>query len=114
MKDDPSPVALAIARKLCPDIGNPMIPSYDKYVEKLARVVDETIVAGKIVEAHQYLYYVEGRPIWSDYDYDMYCRFQGIDGNGGSDCKSSYTADVILLAQQMLKSPGRFQPPSHP
>lgn len=64
----------------------------------------------KTVKAHQYLYYIECRPIWSDYDYDKYCQQNNIISIGGSDRKTDYTPEVALLAQQMLSSPHLFKP----
>ncbi len=55
-----------------------------------------------IVAAHQYLYYVLARPVWSDYDYDLYCKANGIEGGGGSDRANDYSSTVIHLAEKML------------
>lgn len=57
----------------------------------------------QIVQAHQYLYYVLAKPVLSDYDYDMFCKKHGIDGNGGSDLESSYPAAIKAIALNMLK-----------
>lgn len=57
----------------------------------------------KIVKAHQYLYYVLGTPEWSDYEYDMYCRDNGVDGGGGSDLETSYSDDDKKLAKALFK-----------
>ncbi len=54
------------------------------------------------VAAHQYLYYVLSTPVWSDYDYDHYCKANGIEGGGGSDRAQDYSACVIHLAEMML------------
>lgn len=57
----------------------------------------------KIVKAHQYLYYVLGAPVWSDYEYDIYCRDNGADGKGGSDLESSYSNNNKKLAKSFFK-----------
>ena len=57
----------------------------------------------QIVQAHQYLYYVLGTPILSDYSYDMYCSKHGIYGGGGSDRASDYPAAIRAIALNMLK-----------
>lgn len=63
----------------------------------------------KEVKAHQYLYYVVGRPVLSDYDYDMLCRKLGVEGGGGSDLASSYSKEEKELAEAYLK--GTKKPP---
>jgi NAD-dependent DNA ligase len=50
------------------------------------------------IKAHQYLYYVLGRPIISDSEYDALCKKHGIDGSGGSDMESSYSKEEIDAA----------------
>lgn len=60
------------------------------------------------IKAHQYLYYVKAAPIWSDYDYDMYCRSHGIEGGGGSDMEDSYSQEVKDYAHKMLARPRDF------
>ena len=55
-----------------------------------------------IVAAHQYLYYVLATPVWSDYEYDMFCRDNNIDSKGGSDLESSYTEEQKQLARKLL------------
>lgn len=57
----------------------------------------------QIVQAHQYLYYVLVNPVWSDYEYDMYCAKHGINGGGGSDLASSYPMAIRAIALNMLK-----------
>lgn len=56
----------------------------------------------KIIQAHQYLYYVKTKPIWTDYQYDRYCSKYNIEGGGGSDREDDYPADIKDLAHQML------------
>jgi hypothetical protein len=57
----------------------------------------------EIMQAHQYLYYCLGTPIWSDYQYDMFCRDNCLDGKGGSDLESSYPDYIKELAFKFLK-----------
>ncbi len=56
------------------------------------------------VKAHQYLYYVLCRPVWSDYQYDLFCKEHDIEGGGGSDCADHYHPKVISLAHKILES----------
>lgn len=58
----------------------------------------------KIMKAHQYLYYVKCKPVWSDAEYDKYCKDNGLSGNGGSDLESSYDKDVVELADSYTPS----------
>lgn len=51
------------------------------------------------MKAHQYLYYVEARPVLSDYEYDKFCREHDLEGGGGSDRASDYPPAVIALAK---------------
>jgi len=55
----------------------------------------------QIMQAHQYLYYVKGRPVWTDSEYDYYCKRHGLFGGGGSDRASDYTKDVIAYAESL-------------
>lgn len=57
----------------------------------------------EIVKAHQYLYYVALKPVWSDYQYDMYCDDHGIEGIGGSDRAEDYTDRIKELAEQIFE-----------
>ncbi len=66
-------------------------------------IVEAVKVPPIIVRAHQYLYYVLGTPVITDYDYDMLCRRLGAEGGGGSDLASSYTVEEKDLAAQLLK-----------
>lgn len=52
----------------------------------------------EIIRAHQYLYYVRGLPVLSDYDYDKLCERLDVFGGGGSDRAADYSAEVIVLA----------------
>lgn len=56
-----------------------------------------------LVKAHQYLYYVEARPVLSDYEYDKFCEAHGIEGGGGSDLASDYSENIKDLAAAILK-----------
>ncbi len=60
------------------------------------------LTAEEVMRAHQYLYYVKNSPVWSDYQYDMYCREKGLDGGGGSDRAQDYTETVKRLAESLL------------
>lgn len=62
----------------------------------------------QMVLAHQYLYYILTTPIWSDYEYDNYCKKHYIYGGGGSDLKSSYSSAIIALALNMRDNPSNF------
>lgn len=62
----------------------------------------------RLMQAHQYLYYVKGCAIWSDYDYDMWCRANGLEGGGGSDCAEDYDYTIKLLADDMARHPENF------
>ena len=55
-----------------------------------------------VMKAHQYLYYVANRPVMSDYDYDMFCKANGLEGGGGSDRAIDYTQEEIALALHLL------------
>jgi hypothetical protein len=63
-----------------------------------------------IVLANQYLYYVLGKTIWEDRDYDDYCRRHGIEHKGGSDCDSHYSEEIKKLARYMLTHQNEFSP----
>jgi NAD-dependent DNA ligase len=54
--------------------------------------------ARDIVKAHQFLYYVESKSVWSDYQYDAFCKAHKIDGKGGSDLRSDYSTKIVALA----------------
>jgi NAD-dependent DNA ligase len=55
-----------------------------------------------IMQAHQYLYYVLANPVWTDYEYDMFCKRNGLQGGGGSDCAKDYSAEAIAEAAKIL------------
>jgi NAD-dependent DNA ligase len=55
----------------------------------------------KTMRVHQYLYYVKCKPVWSDYDYDAFCKKHGLDGGGGSDRESDYPEDIKKLANDL-------------
>jgi hypothetical protein len=54
------------------------------------------------MRAHQYLYYVECIPIISDYEYDKFCKDNGLHGGGGSDRASDYTDEERDYAKKLL------------
>lgn len=62
----------------------------------------------RLMQAHQYLYYIKCAPIWSDYDYDMWCRSHGLFGGGGSSLEKDYDYTIRLLADDMARHPFRF------
>jgi len=68
--------------------------------------------AEEIMLAHQFLYYCGPAlglsPIWSDYHYDLWCKEQGLESNGGSDSPSSYVPKVIVLAEIMHIDPTAY------
>lgn len=53
------------------------------------------------MQAHQYLYYVRSMPVLSDYDYDCFCKRNGLEGGGGSDRESDYPAHIVALAKKL-------------
>lgn len=57
----------------------------------------------KWIKAHQYLYYVKGVNVWSDQEYDKYCKAHDVFGGGGSDSQKSYSSDVIRLANRIYQ-----------
>jgi hypothetical protein len=59
--------------------------------------------ARQLVRAHQYLYYVLCKTVWSDFEYDRFCKAHGIEGGGGSDSARDYTAEEIALATSLIK-----------
>ena len=58
----------------------------------------------KLLKAHQYLYYVLNRPVLSDYEYDIWCKKNNLEGGGGSDSASDYSKEEIQLAERLIKS----------
>jgi NAD-dependent DNA ligase len=60
----------------------------------------------EVMLAHQYLYYVLGRPVLSDHEYDLFCKRHGLRGNGGSDLEDDYTDTVKQLAREMTANRG--------
>lgn len=62
-----------------------------------------------IVLAHQYLYYVLARPVWSDYTYDAYCQRNHIAGGGGSDRAADYDSRIVALANDLLDHPTDYR-----
>lgn len=53
-------------------------------------------------EAHQFLYYVLARPVWSDREYDTFCRQHGLEPGGGSDCADHYSPEAQAKARALL------------
>lgn len=51
------------------------------------------------VKAHQYLYYVKSDSVWSDLQYDTYCKEHGLFGGGGSDSAADYPESIVRLAE---------------
>jgi len=66
------------------------------------------MTAAAIIKAHQYLYYVQSNPLWTDLDYDAFCHAFGIQGGGGSDCASHYAPEIVRLAEEMCIMPHRY------
>lgn len=60
----------------------------------------------KAMLAHQYLYYVLGRPVISDIEYDQFCKQHGLSGHGGSDSAASYPQEIKDLAAALLAGTG--------
>lgn len=58
--------------------------------------------ANEIMLAHQYLYYVLNMPIWSDYQYDAFCKKHNLNSIGGSDRVQDYSEETINLVLNML------------
>ena len=54
-----------------------------------------------MIQAHQYLYYVKGTPIISDYNYDQLCKKHDVFGGGGSDRAEDYSKEIQELAIEM-------------
>jgi hypothetical protein len=70
----------------------------------------KNINAKALMQAHQYLYYVTSRSVWTDCEYDRFCKRHGLDGNGGSDLASDYPQDVIDLANKIFQNPSQYPP----
>lgn len=70
----------------------------------------KTYTPEQTMKAHQYIYYVLSNNVWSDYEYDQFCKRNGLDGNGGSDLASNYPPEVVELARAMLKNPQQYPP----
>lgn len=64
--------------------------------------------AKNIMLAHQYLYYVSITPIWTDYEYDIFCKKNNFHGGGGSDCESSYSTLIKGIANHMRRNPSAY------
>lgn len=56
----------------------------------------------QVMRAHQYLYYCLGMPVISDYEYDLFCQQNKLEGKGSSDLESSYTQEEKQLAEYLL------------
>ena len=70
-------------------------------VDKLAKEVGVEVV----VKALQYLYYVKCTPAVSDYDFDLFCKRNGIFGGGGSDRAQDYMEAEVVVADRLLRGP---------
>ena len=70
-------------------------------IKKVAAPVTCQESAHDFMRAHQYLYYVKCFPVLSDYDYDLFCKRNGLDGGGGSDRASDYPQHIIDLAEKL-------------
>lgn len=64
-----------------------------------------SVTAADVMRAHQYLYYVECRPLWTDREYDMFCCKHRLDGKGGSDNPDHYPRFAIDLAKRLCSDP---------
>lgn len=64
-----------------------------------------TTLAEQIMKAHQFLYYVESKSVWSDFEYDQFCKRHGLEGSGGSDLASDYAPVIVALAREIEKNP---------
>ncbi len=58
----------------------------------------------QVMLAHQYLYYVKSCPVWTDYEYDQFCKRNNLDGIGGSDLASDYPPEITKLAYNIGRS----------
>lgn len=64
----------------------------------------------ELAQAHQFIYYCfPDYVIWSDYDYDRYCLYHGIDGSGGSDNPMDYSPAVKDLAWKIRANRSLYQ-----
>lgn len=63
----------------------------------------------QLMQAHQYLYYVRCAPVLSDFDYDKFCKRNGLDGGGGSDRASDYPPHIIAIAAQLSSSNAKLK-----
>jgi hypothetical protein len=59
------------------------------------------------IMAHQFLYYVLGSPVITDYEYDRLCKDLGCDGTGGSDRFEDYPIIVREKAMKLLERAAR-------
>jgi len=57
--------------------------------------------ANLVMRAHQYLYYVQCRPVLTDHQYDSFCKQHGLFGGGGSDRESDYTDEEKDMARKI-------------
>lgn len=53
-------------------------------------------------QAHQYLYYVRCAPVWTDFQYDLFCKEAGLEPGGGSDGAEDYSKEARRLADSLL------------
>ena len=56
-----------------------------------------------LIKAHQYLYYVKGETVISDFEYDQFCKKHNFFGGGGSDRAQDYSKEVRELAMEIYQ-----------
>lgn len=61
----------------------------------------------QIMLAHQCLYY-NGDAVWSDFEYDQFCKKHGMDGSGGGGNYSDYPSEIVAIAEQLKQNPAHF------
>lgn len=59
---------------------------------------EKTVTPSDIMMAHQFLYYVLCKPVWSDRQYDEFCKRNNLCGGGGSDRYCDYPERIRNLA----------------
>lgn len=65
-----------------------------------------TFTPKQLQQVHQYLYYVVGQTVWTDWQYDEYCKEHGLEGGGGSDCAEHYAPEIREAAKALLRDGG--------
>ena len=56
-----------------------------------------------LIKAHQYLYYVKGDTVISDFEYDQLCKKHNFFGGGGSDRAQDYSKEIQELAMEIYQ-----------